>query len=117
MKRETECLRPRVNELPKTAQRAGTAEPADYRLVPRIAYRPATEPLYCSTIEIIKARKHAPLLTLTPPPCHHRRNRRRYRRHYRHRLRPGKSHIRPVPAARTSRRCHIILICQRMTRK
>ena len=55
-----------VDELPKTAQRAGTAEPADYRLVPRLVSRIATEPLCRSTIEIIKARKHAPLIPLTP---------------------------------------------------
>lgn len=58
--------RPCVDKLPKTAQRTGIAEPADHRLVPRLVSRIATEPLYRYTIEIIKARKHAPLLTLTP---------------------------------------------------
>lgn len=46
-----------VDELPKTAQRAGTAEPADYRPVHRLVSRIATEPLRLSTIEIIKAPK------------------------------------------------------------
>ena len=65
MKRETECP-PRVNELPKTAQRAGTAELADYRPIHRLVSRIDTEPLYLSPIEIIKARKPAPLIPLTP---------------------------------------------------
>ena len=46
MKRKAKCPLPAgVDELPKTAQRTGTAEPADYRLVPRLVSRIATEPL------------------------------------------------------------------------
>ena len=67
MKRNAKCPPPTgVDELPKTAQRAGTAEPADYRPVPRLVFRIATEPICRSTIEIIEARKHAPLIPLTP---------------------------------------------------
>ena len=57
-RKERQMLQPAcVDELPKTAQRAGIAKPADYRPAPRLVSRIATEPLRLSTIEIIKAPK------------------------------------------------------------
>ena len=82
-----------VDELPKTAQRAGTAEPADYRPAPRLVSRIATETLYRSTIEIIEARKHAPLIPLTPSSPPH----------------PANHASVPPPSARTSRRRRLVL--------
>ena len=94
MKRNAKCPPPTgVDELPKTAQRAGTAEPADYRPAPRLVSRIATEPLYRSTIEIIEARKHAPLIPLTPSSsCHHHHIHRRPHRLIRQITHPSRRH-------------------------